>query len=105
MQPELVASLLVACLLPDMIGQPIEIAVQLRPFATVEPSVGAECTFPCLDVGELAIQTSCFPIGDPAIVASLLYPRVDARLAFVDVRGPVTSACQTPTDVVDGPQR
>jgi len=82
-------ALLVARLLADVIGQAVEIAIELVGLAPAESAVALECALLRLDGVELTLQPARLAIGDPAVVHAALYALRDARFAFVDRRGTV----------------
>ena len=79
-------------LVPDVIGEAIEISVQLRGLTAVDPAIRAKRTFLVFDVAKLAIQPACFPIRQRTILDAALDAILDTRLTFVDARGALIRA-------------
>src|SRR5205823_1117830 len=57
----------VAHLMPDIVRESIEIAVQFCALAAVEPTIREECAFLAPDMVELAIESPCLVPIDAAV--------------------------------------
>jgi hypothetical protein len=89
-------AIFVAHLLPDVVGQDVEVPLELRILAIVEVAVRHERPLLRFDRVQLTIQAPRFAVGQPAVVVATLDPCADAGLALVDVLRAIVPALVAP---------